>query len=145
MCSKNMDIKGKILDAKTEREIVQASERYGGVIESYIKHLHDLVEMDGDEYSVSLESLKTFALFLCVQKNLTHSQVGLAPDIHIDAVYDTPDRNITLLLEFLPSHRISYTVMKHMEDNEKPQFANGETDPDNIIKTVKTVCPQIKP
>ena len=135
----------KIAGAKTEDDIVRITSQAGfDHIKIHIKHLHDTIEEDGDDYSVHLESLKNFVLFLIDHPNISPSQVGVTPDDFVDVIWDTPDRTTTLLMEFLQFNQIRFNVMKH-DDNtmNKPQFIGDEVSSEIIMEHIRSICPQL--
>lgn len=135
----------EIASAKTEDDIVRITSQAGfDHIKIHIKHLHDMIEEDGDDYLVHLESLKNFVLFLVDHPNISPSQVGVTPDNFVDVIWDTPDRTITLLMEFLPCNQIRFNVMK-CDDNtmNKPQFIGDEVSSETIMEHIRSICPQL--
>lgn len=143
--TKPQSLQEKISNAKTEDDIVritsQASKDY---VETYISYLHKLMAEDGDDYSVHLESLKNFVMFLLDHSSILHSQIGVTPNSFVDVIWDAPDYTTTLVMEFLPVNQISYTVVKRSHDmTQKPQYVSGRVSSETIMEHIKPICPQL--
>ena len=139
--TKPQSLREKINTAITEDDVVRITNQAGfDHVETHIVYLHKLMAEDGDDYSVPLESLKNFALFLIDHPKILSSQVGVTPDSFVNVIWDTPDRTITLFMEFLPANQIRFTVMKHDDVTaDNPQFFGDKVSSETIMEHIEPI------